>query len=322
MRFRPLALAATPALLIAGLLPFTPSVPRVLSSTAESPGSGEPIPVVVTIPVLKDLAEHVGGPHVKVATLMSGLESEHSYSPKPSDLVIISKARLLVEIGIGLEIWVQPLVKNSGNPNLSVVTTSKGIALIRDHDPYTSKTAAGGTVQESQHSGNPHIWLDPENAKIMMRHITEALIKVDPSHAADYRNNQAAYLRQLDDLQSELTERLRHVDDRRIVVYHPAWPYFARRFGFRVTDEIVTQPGAEPSARHIQDLITKIRKDRIRVIVSEPQMNQKIPELLARETGARVVVLTPLAGGVAGTDSYIDMLRYNVLQLAKALELP
>ena len=82
----------------------------------------------------------------------------------------------------------------------------------------------------------------------------------------------------------------------------------------------MTQAGAEPSANHLHALISRIQRDRIRVIVSEPQLNQKIPELLARETGARIVVLTPLPGGLPGTETYLDMLRYDVLQLAKALE--
>ena len=320
MRVRPFALPAALALFTAGLVPLPLLAPWGLPSAAEFSTSGEPIPVVVTIPVLKDLVEQVGGSRVRVQALMSGLESEHSYSPRPSDLMAISKARLLVEIGVGLEVWVQPLVKNSGNPLLSVVTTSKGIALIRDHDPHASNTAADGATHENPQAGNPHIWLDPENAKIMMRHITEALIRTDPAHAPDYRKNQAAYLRHLDDLQSELAGRLKSVKDRRIIVHHPAWPYFARRFGFQIAGEIVTQPGAEPSARRVQELIVRIRKERIRVIVSEPQLNHSIPQLLAQETGARLVVLTPLPGGVAGTDSYLDMLRYNVLQLAEALE--
>ncbi len=282
----------------------------------ESPAAA-PLEVVATIPVLKDLAEHVGGAHVRVTSLLSGLESEHSYSPKPSDLVAVRKARVLLEVGLGLEVWVASLVKNSGNSGLLVVTTSKGIALLRDYEPQEGAQVTG---QSEHHEGNPHIWLDPENAKIMMRHITEAFGKADPVHAAAYRDNQAAYLRQLDQLQKDLAERLRLVSDRRIIVHHPAWPYFARRFGFRIAGEIVRQAGAEPSARHLQELIAAIRKDHIRVVVSEPQLNQKIPEVLARETGARVIVLTPLPGGVAGTETYLDMLRYNVTKLAEALE--
>jgi ABC-type Zn uptake system ZnuABC Zn-binding protein ZnuA len=294
----------------------------MLALSAVDPASAEPrklvgpISVVATIPVLKDFADHIGGRHVRVISLLSGSENEHTYSPKPSDVVAIRNARVLLEVGVGLEVWVTALVKGAGNATLRVVTTSKGIALIREYEP----DGANRSIQESHHTGNPHVWLDPENAKVMMRHITEAFIKVDPGHASDYRENQAAYLRQLDQLQAELTERLRTVTDRRIIVHHPAWPYFARRFGFRIADEIVTQAGAEPSANHLHALISRIQKDRIRVIVSEPQLNQKIPEVLARETGARIVVLTPLPGGLPGTETYLDMLRYDVLQLAKALE--
>jgi len=276
---------------------------------------GEPIPIVVTIPVLKDFVQQIGGAHVQVLSLLSGLESEHTYSPRPSDIIAVRKARLLVEIGVGLEVWVSALVKNAGSASLRVITTSKGIALIRDQSRDDGPQAS----TDPAHDGNPHIWLDPENAKIMMRHITEALIKVDPSHAAEYRDNQAAYLRQLDHLQKDLTERLKTLTDRRILVYHPAWPYFARRFGFHIIDEIVTQAGAEPSAHHLQELIGRIRKEGIRVIVSEPQMNQKIPDVLARETGARIVVLSPLPGAMPGTETYLNLLRYNVMQLANAL---
>lgn len=276
-----------------------------------------PLPVVVTIPVLKDLAEQVGGPLIRVVSLMSGLESEHTYSPKPSDLVAIRQARVLLQVGIGLEVWVASLIRNSRNPDLLVVTTSKGIALIRDHE---LDGASSQTRHAVPHGGNPHVWLDPENAKVMVRHIAEAFIRADPVQASAYRRNEARYLIQLDRLEEELSRRLRPLKDRRIVVHHPAWPYFARRFGFHIVGTIVTQPSAEPSARHLQHLIRKIRAQGVHVVVSEPQLNQRIPDALARETGARVVVLTPLPGGVPGTGSYLDMLRYDVLQLASALE--
>jgi len=307
MQFRSLPVAVLAALLAAGL------------PSAWSSSNPEPIPVVTTIPVLKDLTEQIGGPRVSATSLISGLESEHTYSPRPSDLVAISRARLLVQIGIGLETWVQPLIKNARNSSLRVITTSKGIALIRDHDPHAASVASDGSSSQNRQSGNPHIWLDPENAKIMIRHITDALIEVDSAHASEYRSNQAAYLRRLDDLQSKLLALVRKLPDRRLVVHHPAWPYFARRFGFEIVGEITSQPGAEPSARHLQSLVNTIRKDRIKVIVTEPQLNQKLPLLLANETGARVVVLSPLSGGLPGTDSYLDLLRYNVTQLAEAL---
>ena len=295
-----------------------PGVILLMVIGAPAPGAAEePIAVVVTIPVLRDFVQQVGGTRVQVTSLLSGLESEHTYSPKPSDLVALRKAQVLFEVGVGLEVWVASLVKAAGNSKLRVVTTSKGIALIRDHEALTGEASQSG---HEHHAGNPHVWLDPENAKMMVRHITDALVALDPAHATDYRMNQAAYLKALDQVQAELLDVVKSLKDRRIIVHHPAWPYFARRFGFTISGEILTQAGAEPSARHLKELVESMRKHHVRVIVSEPQLNPKIPEALARETGAQVVVLTPLPGGISDTDDYLDLLRYNVRQLARALE--
>ena len=276
----------------------------------------EPLNIVVTIPVLKDLTEQVGGPYVRVISLLSGYENEHTYSPKPSDLVAVRKARLLFEVGIGLEVWVSSLVKNAGSSSLRVVTTSKGIGLLRDRPEHDGAAHAA----DENERGNPHVWMDPENATTMMRHITEALIQADPAHATEYRANQAAYLRKLDQLRGDLSDRITRLSDRRFIAHHPAWPYFARRFGFEIVGTIQPQSGSEPSALHLHSLIAKIKRDRIKVVVSEIQLSQKIPELLAKETGARVAVLTTLPGGLPNTETYLDMLRYNVLQLANALD--
>jgi ABC-type Zn uptake system ZnuABC Zn-binding protein ZnuA len=299
------------------------TIPLVLAILAgqsvwhTSANAQDPINVVVTIPVLKDLTEQVGRSHVRVQSLLSGYENEHTYSPKPSDLVAVRRAQLLFEVGIGLEVWVASLVKTAGSPSLRVVTTSQGIGVIHDdtghrHGSHEDE-AVGGTA------GNPHIWLDPDNAVIMLRHITEALVQIDPAHADEYRNNLTAYLQRLDLLQIELTRRVQSLQDRRFIAHHPAWPYFARHFGFEIAGTIQMQSGAESSALHLQSLITTIRKSRIAVIVSEVQLSQRLPSLLAKETRARVVVLTTLPGGLPGTETYLDMLRYNVLQLADAL---
>jgi zinc/manganese transport system substrate-binding protein/zinc transport system substrate-binding protein/manganese/iron transport system substrate-binding protein len=274
--------------------------------------ASEPLDVVVTIPVLKDFADRIGGPHVRVVSLLSGRENEHTYSPKPSDLAAVRRAKVVIRIGLGLEVWVGSLIKNAGASGLLVVTTSEGITRIADH--------AAEAAEHGHAGGNPHIWLDPENAQQMVRQIAKALREADPAHAADYRANEDRYLQELRALEADLLRRLQPVAERRIVVHHPAWPYFANRFGFHIVGEIIAQAGAEPSARHLQALMKTIREERVRVIVSEPQLNQKLPRILAQESGARVVVLTAMPGGVPGTDSYLDMLRYNVTALAKALE--
>lgn len=278
----------------------------------------EPIPVVVTVPILKDLTEQVGGPYVRVTSLLSGYENEHTYSPKPTDLVAVRKARLLFEVGLGLEVWVSSLVRNAGSKTLRVVTTSDGVDLIQDGSD-THEEHHGGD-HETKQDGNPHIWLDPVNALTMLRHITDALIEADPTHKAEFVANQTAYQERLGRLQKELLERTQALTDRRFIAHHSAWPYLAKRFGLHIVGTIHIQSGTEPSALHLQSLIERIRKDNVRVIASEIQLSQRLPDLLSRETKARVVVLTTMPGGLPGTETYLDMLRYNVLQLAGALE--
>lgn len=291
---RPLAIAVAGALLV----PFL----HVAATSAA------PLKVVATLPILKEFAEQVGREHVEVRTLITGLESEHSYSPKPSDLKALGEARLLLEVGLGLEVWVSGLVKNAGNARLRVITTSEGVGLIRDHASNASS------------AGNPHIWLDPENAKVMVRHIADALIAADAAHKDAYLKNLADYLRRVDQAQRDLTERVASLRDRRIVTHHPAWPYFARRFGFQIEGDIIQQTGMEPSSTHLAEIANRIKSGKIKVIVSEPQFNQKIVQALAGETGARIVVLSPLPGTIKGTETYLSLLAYNVTKLVAALQ--
>jgi ABC-type Zn uptake system ZnuABC Zn-binding protein ZnuA len=271
-----------------------------------SPALGTPLKVVATLPILKEFAEQVGGKHVHVTSLITGFESEHSYSPKPSDLRAITEARLLLEIGLGLEVWVQGLVKNAGSPGLRVVTTSQNISVIRD-------------AEDDSH-GNPHIWLDPENAKIMTRHIAHALIEADPANAREYRTNLDDYLKRLSDSEQDLKRRVAVLRDRRIVTYHPAWPYFARRFGFRIEGDIIRQVGSEPTAGELARLAKRMKTEKIKVIVSEPQLNQKLAQTLAMETGARIVLLSTLPGAIKGTETYLSMLQYDIAKLVEALQ--
>lgn len=282
----------------------------------------EPVRVVATLPVLKDLAEVIGGKHIQATSLISGFESEHTYRPKPSDLVLIQKAKLLLKIGLGLEIWVDPLIANAARADLFSVTTSKGVELIDDDSNVAHADNPGADEHETSHhdEGNPHIWLDPENVKIMVTHIRDGLIKVDPVREEHYRINTAMYIEKLSELQKILQSKVAMLKTRAIITHHPAWPYFARRFGFHIKGNILKQIGSGASAKTIGKLIRKIKKEKIGVIVSEPQLNQKIPEILAEESGAKIVSLSPLPGAIPGTEHYLDLIRYNVETLVLVLE--
>ena len=214
-------------------------------------------------------------------------------------------------------------MKNAGNKGLVMVTTSEGIPLLKDTDSVQTPDELGGpdvdNSKDRHRFGNPHIWLDPENVKIMLKKITDTFIRLDPGNKTYYMRNQADYIREIDEMQSRLSQEVRQIKDRRIITHHQAWPYFARRFGFTISGYIIKQVGSEPSARHLADLVSMIRKEKIKVIVSEPQLNQKTPRTIAGETGARLITLTPIPGAIPGTETYISMIKYNINQLVQAL---
>jgi ABC-type Zn uptake system ZnuABC Zn-binding protein ZnuA len=274
--------------------------------------------VVATLPILKDFTEVIGKERVAVDSLLTGQESEHTYAPKPSDILLVKKAVLLLKIGLGLETWIDALIKNADNSHLLIVTTSEGIPLIKDVSTLTEKEPESSG--RSHAMGNPHIWLDPDNAKMMLRHIMEGLIKADPQGKEIYRRNFAVYVQKLDQLEAEGKQKVKALTDRRIITHHAAWPYFARRFGFIIKGNLVNQVGSEPSAKDLTKLTRKIKREGIRVIVSEPQLDSMLPERVAQETGAKVVILTPLPGAIVGTETYLSMMEYNINQLVQALQ--
>src|SRR3990170_625862 len=273
--------------------------------------AAQPIKVVTTLTFLEDFVRNVGVERVEVRSLLSGLESEHTYTPKPSDIIAVKEARVLVTVGLGLEVWVNSLIRNASNNHLAMVTTSDGIPLVRGEEIETH--------DHDGHLGNPHIWLDPERAKVMIRHITDALAKIDPGGRQIYLSNQAKYFNEIDAMRRKIEALLKPAANRKIITHHPAWPYFAQRFKLQIIDNIQIQAGTEPSARHIAALIEKVRREKVRVIISEPQLSPKAPKAIADETGARIVLLTPIPGGLPGTETYIGMMEYTGAQLAAAL---
>jgi ABC-type Zn uptake system ZnuABC Zn-binding protein ZnuA len=272
--------------------------------------TGRRVRIVTTLGVLADWAREVGGDRVTVTNLLTGLEGEHTYEVKPEDTRLIARAGILFRVGLGLEDWLNPVIQNAGNPRLAVVEASANVPILQD---------ANGS--EHQHPlGNPHVWLDPMYAKIGIENLVAALVRVDPRGESLYRARARAYELRLDSLTHALTALVAELPDRRFIAFHEAWPYFADRFGFRIAASIEPIPGHEPSAREIARLTDLIRAQGIRVIGSEPQLPSDITTMLARETGVKVVTLTPLTGAIRGVDDYVSLIRYNVEALVTALK--
>jgi zinc transport system substrate-binding protein len=253
--------------------------------------------VAASIAPLADFVRQVGGDTVEVFTLVPPGASPHTYEIAPRQVVRVAQARVLVLSGVGLEYWATNLVAAAGNPALQVVDTSLGIRRL---------------------DANPHIWLDVRQAMVQVRRVSDALITVDPAHAAEYEANTARYLNQLERLDAEIAAEVARWQHHAFIAFHPAWVYFARRYGLEQAAVIEKSPGREPSPAEIAAIVQTARRIGARAIFAEPQFSPKAATTIAEESGARVVFLDPL-GGSLHSQTYVDLMRYNVAQMASAL---
>jgi len=246
----------------------------------------------------------VGGDHVNVVTLVPPGASPHTYELTPSQVEQVARASLLVLNGVGLEYWADKLVKGAGNPELIVVDTSQGIEIL-DGDSAAL-------------NGNPHVWLDPQNAIVQVEHIRDALIQSDPAHAEVYRNQAQAYVDQLQALDREVVAETGTWSSRQFIAFHPAWAYFARRYGLEQAAVIESSPGREPSPAEVARIVETAKRIGARAIFAEPQFSAKAARTIAEETGAAVLFLDPLGSSLVDP-SYLSLLRYHVAQMSVAL---
>ncbi len=272
------------------------------SKKAEPQDSGEML-VMASIPPLGDFAREVGRGRVRVKVLVPPGASPHTYELKPSQLKDLRHARVLVLVGLGLEFWADKAISAANNPNLIVVKTSEGLQIL----------------QGDNGRGNPHVWLDPINAIHMVKLIRDAFIKADPEGKEVYQENTERYIEQLKDLDQEIRVTVSHFSSRKYVAFHPAWAYFAKRYGLQRVAVIEPIPGKEPSPSEILKMVKEIKAAGAGAIFAEPQTSSKVAQVISVETGIKLVVLDPL-GGVPGRETYIDLMRYNLSQMEKALK--
>ncbi len=270
-----------------------------------SPTASGRLLVAASIAPLADFARQVGDDHVQVITLVPPGASPHTYELSPSQVEQVAKARLLVLNGVELEYWADKLVQSTGNPALIVVDTSQGIEIL------------AGTAGDS--GGNPHIWLDPENGIVQVGHIRDALVRANPAHADDYRANAERYISELRALDQEIASEVATWSHRQFIAFHSAWVYFARRYGLVQAAVIEESPGREPSPAEVAQIVETARRIGAQAIFAEPQFSSKAAQTIAEESGAEVLFLAPL-GSSLDDPSYLNLMRYNVAQMAKALQ--
>lgn len=275
--------------------------------------------IVVTTPDLASIAKEVGGDKIEITTLARPTEDPHFVDAKPSFIVKLNKADALVEGGAELEVgWLPPLLAGARNDKIQSgqpgrILCNEGVHML---EVPSQMTRAEGDIHPL---GNPHYAIDPVNAKIIAAHLADAFAKLDPSGADAYRANAKKFTDALDARLAEWQAKLAPFKGVKVVSYHKSWPYFAERFGLEMGIFLEPKPGIPPSPAHLASVISKMKEEKMRVIIVDPYLNRRTAETVARETGATVVDVAQMPGGVKGTDGYIALEDYLVNSLATAL---
>lgn len=275
--------------------------------------------VVTSLPDLKALTEAVGGDLVEVESLARGTQNPHDIEVRPSLMLKLRRADLLVRNGAGGDPWVEPLLTGGQNARIfpgapGYVDASVGVPILPSSGPVDRSR---GDVHPE---GNPHYTIDPATAPQVTANIVEGLKRVAPGDAVAFESRRRDFLGRLDQAMARWQKALEPARGVRLVTYHESFTYFLRRFGLELAGAIEDRPGIPPSPGHLAGLIRSMKEQKIRLVVAETWADAKTVDLVARDGGARAVVLPSAVGGVKGTDTYLELIEHNVTALAKALQ--
>ncbi|HKC97377.1 MAG TPA: metal ABC transporter substrate-binding protein [Methylomirabilota bacterium] len=296
-------------------------ITALVVSAASAPGASaaDKIRVVATIPDLKALAEEVGGKLVDVEALARGNQNAHELEIRPSLMLKLRRADILLENGLDLDTWAEVVVQGANNPNIARgapgrVDVSRGIQVLEV--PSTRVDRSMGDVHPL---GNPHYSLDPGMAPIVTQNIVDAFARFAPDRRADFERNRQTFLSRLDEAMARWTQTMAPFKGSKVVVYHPQWIYLLTRFGLSQAATLEDRPGIPATPAHLTRIIRQMKEEQIKVIVVEPWNDMKLAGRVADEAGAKAIVLASMVGGVKGADSYIAAIDHNVNALAQAL---
>jgi zinc/manganese transport system substrate-binding protein len=276
--------------------------------------------VVATLPDLASLAREVGGDKIEISAMAKPTEDSHFVDARPSFVVQLRDADVLIDGGAELEIgWLPPLLQNARNPKIDVgkpgrVQASQGVRLM---NVSTNASRAAGDVHAL---GNPHFVVDPIIAKTVALHIAQAFSAVDAANAAAYDANYKKFEATINAKLQEWGAAMFPFKGQTVVAYHDSWPYLAHRFGLNIDTFLEPKPGIPPSPSHLADIIEKMKAQKIKAIIVEPFHDRKIAEKVASATGAKVVEFAQYPGALPGTDSYVKLIDKLVANLSAALK--
>jgi zinc/manganese transport system substrate-binding protein len=286
----------------------------VLLGYVPAPGAAAKIRVVASTTDLKALTEAVGGDLVEVDSLARGNQNPHDLEIRPSQMVKLRRADLVVLNGLELDGWAE--VSGAHNPRLipgapGRVDASIGVPVL---DVPTGKVDR--SMGDVHPVGNPHYTLDPAMAPIITANIVAGLARAAPEQRVVFEQGRQAFLARLEPAMAEWAQTMAPFKGAALVVDHSQWSYFFARYGLVLAGTVEERPGIPPTPGHLVRLATQMKATGVKALILEPWGDRKLADRLAAETGARVVLLAPGAGAVKGTEAYLDWIAYNVNTLA------
>jgi zinc/manganese transport system substrate-binding protein len=277
--------------------------------------------VMTTTEDLASIAREVGGDRITVEAIARGYQDPHFVEAKPSFILKLQKANLLIVIGLELEIgWLPPLIQQSRNGKIQqgaegYLDASQGVQKLEI--PTGQITRAMGDVHPL---GNPHYWMDPENGKRIAKEMVDAFDRLRPGDRAYFDQRLADFNSRLDAAEKRWMATMAPYKGTKVVTYHRSFPNFAERFGLEIIGYVEPRPGIPPTPQHTLDLINEMKRQKVKVVLVEPYFDLKTPTAIGRETGARVLVMPPSVGGVKETSDYFALFDYNINLLVNALK--
>ena len=269
------------------------------------------IRVAASITDLASIASSVGGDQVECFSIARPTADVHRVEVLPSYMVRISRADVYLKVGMQLDQWADQIIDGSRNDHLLIVDCSRDIDAL---DKPTGKvTALMGDVHPS---GNPHYWLDPKNGAIVAVEVAEALSRADPAHAADYQSRAEAFAKEVDSAVAKGKAIVLDLPSRVVITYHASWIYLAHAFVLEIAGAAEPFPGIPPTGKHLQKLVDVIKQRKIGVFIQEPYFSDDAGQFLARQTGLRVIKVSPSCE-TAEEGSYLSHI-HQVLQLMAA----
>jgi zinc/manganese transport system substrate-binding protein len=276
------------------------------------------ISVVAATPDLADIAKQVGGNKVSVYSIARANQDLHSIDPRPSDVLRVKRADVIVRVGLDLDGWMDALLNAAGTNQVS--HGGKGyvdasVCIRKLEVPREQISGASGDIHVF---GNPHYWLDLVNGEVISANILAGLKRVSPSDADFFEKNRNAFVADLRVAVRRWQEKMAPYRGRKIVVYHDAWPYLVHRFGLVMLGSIEPKPGIPPTASHVASLIDRIKSERQPVVIADaPYYPDKASKTIAARTGAEFIVIPSSVGGVKGAGNYISLFDCIVENLSR-----